>query len=273
MRVAAAQIDCELGEVAANLRKIDAFAERAKAGGAELVVFPELADTGYEMATIGAAAQTWNEGAVPELQAIARRLSLAIICGVSERTEKGIYNSQVMVAANGTIAGKYRKAHLFCAGPTNEEECFTAGESLSSASLAGFQLGLSICYDLRFPEVYRTLAIEHQANAFVVSSAWPYPRLEHLRLLATARAIENQSYLVLANRVGTDAAPTFCGSSMIIDPAGTILAAASPEGEELITAEMSPDLLRATRERMAIFAHRRPELYRKARPERDPAGG
>lgn len=267
MKVAAAQIVCTLGDVEANMRKIGAFAERAKAAGAELIVIPEVADTGYDMAVIRSAAQTWNAGAVPELQAIARRLSLAIICGVSERTEEGIYNSQVLVAADGTIAGTYRKAHLFCAGLTNEGECFTAGESLSSASFGGFQLGLSICYDLRFPEVYRTLAIEHQANAFVVSSAWPFPRLEHLRLLATARAIENQSYLVLANRVGTDGALTFCGSSMIIDPAGTILAAASPDGEELITAAMSPDLLRATRERMAVFAHRRPELYRKARPE------
>lgn len=273
MKVAAAQIDCELSEVATNLRKIGEFAERAKAAGAELVVFPEVADTGYEMATIREAAQTWEEGAVPALQALARRLSLALVCGVTERAGKAIYNSQVFVARNGTIAGWYRKAHLFAAGLTNEGECFTAGESLSSASFGEFQLGLSICYDLRFPEVYRTLALEHQANAFIVSSAWPFPRLEHLRLLAAARAVENQSYLVLANRVGTDGALTFCGSSMIIDPAGTILAAASLDREELIMADLSPEILRTARERMTIFAHRRPELYRKARAEPGPAGG
>lgn len=272
MKVAAAQIDCELGEVDANLRKIGAFAERAKAAGAELVVFPEVADTGYEMATIRAAAQTWDAGAVPELQAIARRLSLAIVCGVSERVEQAIYNSQVLVAADGTIAGRYRKAHLFCAGLTNEGDCFTAGESLSSARLGDFQLGLSICYDLRFPEVYRTLALEHAADAFVVSSAWPFPRSEHLRLLATARAVENQSYLLLANRVGTVGGLTFCGGSAIIDPAGKILAAGSADREELLIAELAPETVRATREWMPLFAHRRPELYRKARAESGPVG-
>lgn len=273
MKVAAAQIACVLGDVEANVRKIGAFSERAKAAGAELVVFPEVADTGYDMAVIRSTAQSWDAGAVPELQALARHLSLAIICGVSERVGKEIYNSQVLVASDGTVAGRYRKAHLFCAGLTNEGECFTAGDQLSSASLGGFQLGLSICYDLRFPEVYRTLALEHQADAFVVSSAWPFPRMEHLRLLATARAVENQSYLVLANRVGTEGVLTFGGSSAIIDPAGTVLAAAAPEREELITAELSPEILRATREQMTIFAHRRPELYRKGRPAPGPAGG
>lgn len=273
MKVAAAQMVCALGDVEANVRKIGEFAERAKAADAELVVFPEVADTGYDIAVIRATAQTWSEGAVPELQAIARRLSLDIVCGVSERVGEVIYNSQVLVDAAGTIAGSYRKAHLFAAGLANEGECFTPGESLSSARLGEFQLGLSICYDLRFPEVYRTLAIEHQANAFVVSSAWPFPRLEHLVLLATVRAVENQSYLVLANRVGTDERLTFCGSSMIIDPTGTVLAAASPDREELITADLSPEVLRATRERMTIFAHRRPELYRKIRSVPGPAAG
>lgn len=273
MKIAAAQIACVLGDLEANLRKIVAFAERAKAAGAELVVFPEMADTGYDMATITSIAQPWSAGAVPELQALARRLSLAIICGVAERTEEGIYNSQVMVAADGMIAGRYRKAHLFSTGRTNEAECFTAGDTLSSAPLGDFQLGFSICYDLRFPEVYRTLAIEHQTNTFIVSSAWPFPRLEHLRLLATTRAVENQSYLVLANRVGSDGPISFCGSSMIIDPSGSVLAAAAPEREQLITAELSPEVVGATREWMPIFAHRRPELYRKARPDRDSADG
>ena len=93
------------------------------------------------------------------------------------------------------------------------------------------------------------------------SSAWPFPRVEHLRILALARAIENQSYLILANRVGTDDGVTFCGTSAIIDPYGVIIASASADREELIQAEISDDVIKSVRSRMAVFAHRRSDLY------------
>jgi omega-amidase len=121
--------------------------------------------------------------------------------------------------------------------------------------------GLSICYDLRFPEIYRVLALEGRADTFIISSAWPTARRQHLRTLAAARAIENQSYVVLSNRVGTDNGVSFCGTSSIIDPCGAVLAEALNDNEELIEAEISSQTLAAVRERMPVFAHRRPELY------------
>jgi len=127
--------------------------------------------------------------------------------------------------------------------------------------MSQLNLGLSICYDLRFPEMCRALAVHHGVNTFVTSSAWPVVRAEHLRILAPARAIENQSYVILANRIGTDDGVTFCGSSVIIDPNGTILAAASTQGEELIAAKLSADVITSVRSRMAVFTHRRPDLY------------
>ncbi|MBA3961454.1 MAG: hypothetical protein H0X40_06085 [Chthoniobacterales bacterium] len=261
MKIAAAQIDCVPGEVATNLRKLEAFAERAKAAGADLVVFPEMADTGYVMPIILQSALPWSEGAVPALREIARRLQLAIICGVSERVKNAIYNAQVFIDAKGEIGGSYRKAHLFSAGTLDERECFAAGNEIRSYAFGDFRLGLSICYDLRFPEIYRELATAQRATVFVVSSAWPFPRAEHLRILTLARAIENQSYLVLANRVGTDDGATFCGGSAVFDPYGNVLGAGSSEGEELITAELSTEVLRTVRERMAVFTHRRGDLY------------
>lgn len=261
MKVAVAQIACALGDIAANVRKIAGCCERAKASGAELIVFPEMVDTGYSMPVIAQHAATWNAGAVPELTAIAKRLGLAIISGVSERDGDRIYNSQVFVNAKGEIVGKYRKTHLFTPAPIEEDKCFTCGDELGACTIGELRLGLSICYDLRFPEVYRRLATEDEANVLVISSAWPFPRVEHLRVLATARAIENQSYVVLANRVGTDAGTTFCGASAIIDPYGVVIAAASSDREELIVAEVSAELLRAVRERMPVFAHRRPQIY------------
>jgi omega-amidase len=263
MKIAAAQIACSLGDVGANVRKMRDFSARAREGGADLVVFPEVADTGYAMPVIQACATPWTEGAVPELQKIAKELSIAIICGVAEREGDSIYNSQVFTDANGKVIGSYRKTHLFTGVPIGEDECFMPGNDLKSFPFGGFRLGLSICYDLRFPEVYRTLAIEKAANVFILSSAWPFPRLGHFRVLASARAIENQSYMIVSNRVGTDEGVTCCGSSTIIDPYGVVLASASTDREELVLAEVSEEVISSVRNRMAVFTQRRPDVYAK----------
>jgi predicted amidohydrolase len=261
MKTAVAQISCTLGDVDANLQTIRTYTTRAKEGGAELIVFPEMSDTGYSMPVIQQHASSWNEGAVPELQKLAQTLSIMIICGVSERDADCIYNSQVVINTAGEIVGCYRKTHLFSPAPIEEHLCFAAGDCLTTTAVGGLTLGLTICYDLRFPEVYRRLAVEEKSIAFVISSAWPFPRVEHLRVLATARAIENQSYVILANRVGTDDGVTFCGTSAIIDPYGVTIAAASADREELLLADISEDLVASIRSRMRIFEHRRTELY------------
>ncbi len=262
MKIAAAQMACTLGDLAANARKMRDFAERAKAAGAELVVFPEMADTGYAMDVIREMAKPWNEGVVPELQETARTLAIGIISGVSERTGECIHNSQVVIDASGAIVAKYRKTHLFSPAPVEEDKCFAPGVELVSVAFGSLRLGLTICYDLRFPELYRALALEQGANVFIISSAWPFPRVEHQRVLATARAIENQSYVVLANRVGKDDGVPFCGSSALIDPYGVVVAAASADREELIVAEVAPEVIEQVRTRMAVLSHRRPDLYR-----------
>jgi predicted amidohydrolase len=261
MKIAAAQIACTLGNLNVNLTKVRDFCTRAKDSGVDLIVFPEMIDTGYSMPVIQAHAAAWSEGAVPELRQIAKALSLAIICGVSERDGALVYNSQVFIGSNGEIAGRYRKTHLFTAPPIEEHRCFTPGEELAQVTFAGMQFGLSICYDLRFPEVYRKLAAENNVNVFIISSAWPFPRVEHFRILASARAIENQSYVIAANRVGTDDGVSFCGSSAIVDPYGVTIASASADREELIQAEISGEVIDSVRKRMAVFAERRRDLY------------
>lgn len=261
MKIAAAQIACSPGEIGANLRKIRDFAVRAKKSGAELIVFPEMSDTGYSMPLIKKHASMWTEGAVPRLEQMAEELSIAIICGVSERDGDTIYNSQIFIEAGGEIMGSYRKTHLVTAAPLDERPVFTPGDKFVSCSARGFNFGLTICYDLRFPEVARKLAVEHHVNVLIISSAWPFPRIEHLRVLALARAMENQVYVVLANRVGTDDGVTLCGSSAIIDPYGAVLAGASADREELLLAEISEEALHFVRNRMKVFEHRRKDLY------------
>jgi len=261
MKIAAAQISCVSGEVSANLRKIRDFVSQAKKNGAELIVFPEMSDTGYSINAIQKHASSWNEGAVPRLEAIAQEFSIQVVCGVSEREDDRIYNSQVFIDATGNIAAKYRKTHLVAGVAMDERACFAPGEQFVSHASGNFKFGLTICYDLRFPEVCRRLAVEHGANVFLNSSAWPIVRVEHLRILALARAIENQGYLILANRVGVDDDVTLCGTSVIIDPYGVILAAASVDREEIIYADISKEIVDLVRNRMRVFEHRRKDLY------------
>ena len=261
MKIAAAQIACALGDVAANVAKMREFCTRAKKESAELIVFPEASDTGYSMPVISQFATSWTEGAVPALQEMAKEFSLTIVAGVSERDDNRVYNAQAFIDPHGEIVASYRKTHLFVLAPNDESTCYTPGDKFVSVPFAGFNFGLSICYDLRFPEVARALALEHDANVLLVSSAWPLPRVEHLRALSVARAIENQSYLVLANRTGIDAGVTCCGMSAIIDPSGMTLAAASGDREELLVADISAETIAAVRNKIPVFSHRRSDLY------------
>ena len=261
MKVAVAQISCSLGDPEANLLKVRHFSRRAKDTGAELIVFPEMIDTGYSMPVIRTHANHWNSGFVPELQETARELSIAIVSGVSERAGSSIYNSQVLIDSHGNILAKYRKTHLYAVAPVEEQTCFAPGDAFATIALGGLHFGFAICYDLRFPEMYRKLATKQKVSAFIVSSAWPFPRLEHFRILAMARAIENQSYVIASNRVGKDDDLWFCGSSAIIDPRGVVIAAASADREELIQADLSEELVLSVRSRVESFAHRRPDLY------------
>src|SRR5262245_7794871 len=261
MKVAVAQIACSLGDVEANLSKVRDFCRRAKEAGAKLIVFPEMTDTGYSMSVIQKHADHWKTGFVPSLQGTANELSMAVVSGVSERDGSSIYNSQILVDAKGDIAAKYRKTHLYAVAPVEEQNWFAPGDALASFALGDLRFGFSICYDLRFPELYRNLATEQNVGAFLISSAWPFPRDEHFRVLAQARAIENQSYMIASNRVGKDDGSWFCGNSGIIDPRGVVIAAASPDREELIYADVSIELVQSVRRRMQSLGHRRQHLY------------
>lgn len=262
MKVSVAQISCSLGDPKANLSKVQDFSRRAKDAGAELIVFPEMTDTGYSMPVIQKHADHWKTGFVARVQEIANQLSMAIVSGVSERDGSSIYNSQVLVDTKGNIVAKYRKTHLYAVAPVEEQTCFAPGNEFTTFSLGGLEFGFSICYDLRFPELYRKLATDQNVGAFVISSAWPFPRVEHFRTLAMARAIENQSYVIASNRVGKDDELWFCGSSVIIDPRGVVIAAASADRAELIHADLSQELVQSLRKRVNSLGHRRKDLYR-----------
>ncbi len=261
LRIAVVQIDCQVGDVDANCARMRGWAEQARHAGCDVAVFPEMADTGYVMDTITSRATSWDTGALPQLAAMASALDLHIICGLSERSDAGVHNAVAVIDSGGHVQAKYRKIHLFTGTPVHEECHLVPGTEACLTTVEGFRIGIMVCYDIRFPEMARALTL-NGADAIVVPSAFPFPRVRHWNTLLAARAIENQTYVVAANRVGTDADVTFCGSSRVIDPYGVVIASAPEIGETLISAELRHEVIRDTRESLRVFDDRVPSVYR-----------
>ena len=260
MKIAVAQIKCSLGDVSANIDQIASLSQKAKEKGSDVIVFPEMVDTGYEMSIIREKASSWDEAPFQSIQKIAAENGIHIICGISEKEGDNIFNSIAAFNPNGELLGKYRKAHLAAYPPLDEDSCISPGNSLEIIQIGDMKWGLMICYDLRFPEMSRSLVLKG-AEVLVLCSAWPFPRVTHWKTLTCARAIENQVYFIAANRVGTDGMVTFCGSSCIADPYGVIVASAAEDREALIVGEISKENLISVRNRMPIFLHRRKDIY------------
>jgi len=260
MKIGCAQIDCTIGDVAANMAKIREFAQRARAEGCELVVFPEMVDTTCDMEAARQHGAAWDRGAFVELQSIARETSLCIVCGMSERDGDRLYNAVAIVGPDGDLLARYRKTHLITTEPFSEDKVFAAGDALTMFTFGGMTFGVMVCYDLRFPEVARHYAT-HGAEAIVMPSAWPLSRIAHWRTLIAARAIENQLYLACANRSGIDGNVQFGGTSCVVDPWGEIVAAGGEADEALVVATIDGARVREVREYMPVFKHRRTDLY------------
>ncbi len=260
MKIALAQIDCSLGDVEANCEKISEYAEKATQQGCDVVVFPEMSDTGYAIPVILETASDWSGLPFTTLQQTASSLGIYIICGISEREGENIYNSIAVLSPKGELLGKYRKTHLFSPAPVHEDKCFVPGSSLTTLRIGNMTWGFSICYDLRFPELYRSLYLQG-AEVLVNCSAWPASRAMHWEALTRARAIENQAYLIGANRVGKDGGMPFCGRSCIIEPFGKYTASGSPGDEDLVIGEIDREKATSFREKIPVFKSRRGDIY------------
>lgn len=258
MKVAIGQVDCNTTNVEGNLNKISRISRECADQGVQLVVFPELVDTGYVMEDIELKSTSYESGLpLASLKEAARLNHVYIIAGITEKKDDKIFNSAAVVDPSGKLIANYRKIHLYT---PSGEDVFHSGEKLVTLTIDDFTLGLMICYDLRFPEMARSLAIRG-ADVLIVPTAWPFPRVEHWQLLTRVRALENQCYLIGANRVGRDGNFTLCGNSRIVDPHGVIVSSASEDLEEIITGELEKDKIDFVRNRMPVFDHRRPDIY------------
>jgi len=167
------------------------------------------------------------------------------------------FNTMALYSPEGRLAASYRKIHLFRL--MDEDQYLAAGTAGVMHELPWGCAGLAICYDLRFPELFRRYALEG-ARLLILPAAWPHPRRMHWRTLLRSRAIENQCFVAACNRVGTTNDVSFFGSAAVIDPWGETLIEGG-ETEALLTVRIDLETVEATRNKIPIFADRRPELY------------
>ena len=270
MRVALAQIRVERAAVDANRgRAIDAV-ERAADAGADLVVLPELFTVGYFAFDSYARSASGLDGEpLSALGAVAADRDVAVLAGSvvedlgqsaaagrSVPADSGLANTAVFIDRDGTQRAVYRKHHLFGYG-SEETDRLVRGERLPTVEFEGFTVGITTCYDLRFPELYRAL-LEEGVTLTLVPSAWPYPRVEHWEILPRARAVENHMYVLAANGVGEFETATLLGRSTVYDPWGTALASAGDE-PALVKADIDPEAVESVRAEVPTLDDRRPD--------------
>ena len=258
MKIALLQMEVREKAPEANTAHGLALLEQA-AGQADVLVLPEVWTTGYSLGKVKETAVSIDGPLCQKLQALAANTRTTIIAGSMAMARDGrVYNATPVWNADGELLTVYEKIHLFSL--YHEENIFAPGEQRALVPVEEWKIGLGICYDLRFPELFRTLAAEG-AECLVVPAEWPAVRGADWRLLVQARALENQAYLVAVNCVGNFKGAPFYGHSMLVGPDGTILAEAG-EQEEILLVELQQEVVREARRKMSVLQDRRPACYR-----------
>jgi len=267
VRAAAVQMDIRLGEVQANLLRVLELLEEAAGGGAQLVVFPECALSGYCFESLEEArAAAISAGHSEHLRRFAARCAELGVVGVLGFIEAGAgcFNSAIVAGEAPGSLFLYRKTHLPVLG---FDRFATPGNALGVAETSWGRLGVLICYDVRFPEAARVLALKG-ADVIALPTNWPVGAESSPDFLTRARAWENRVFLVAANRVGVERGRRFIGRSQIVAPGGEVLCEAGPDEEAILHADL--DLGQARRKRIVyepgaweldVIGGRRPDLY------------
>ena len=266
MLVGVAQIEPKLGERERNREVCLGRLEEAAAAGCSLLVLPECASSGYVFESFDEAAPHAEEIPGPftgALEEACRRLGVHCVAGMLERDGDRLRNTAVLVGPNGLV-GRYRKSHLPFLGV---DRFVAAGDELDVFETPLGRIGIEICYDLRFPELTRALALRG-ADVVAHPTNWPMAARSNADLLTRARAQENRIFLLTANRVGRERDGEFCGWSQICDVRGDRLAEAGETGEGVFLAEIDVEEARTKdivpvpgKYEMHLFGDRRPELY------------
>lgn len=263
MKVAVAQLTSTLDKTQ-NLQKAVAYVEKAKAAGADFVIFPEMysaAATPKSGVRPSEVAEPLDGPFVSRLAQAARENGIYVVCGVYESIEGDpdrAYNTTVFFNRSGELIKSYRKTHLYDAFSYIESDYISAGDSPYEIVETEFgKIGLIVCYEVRFPEIARQYALQGADMLFVPAGWVAGPMKEdHWETLVRTRAIENTMFVCAADQVGN----IFAGRSMIVDPMGVVVASAGEE-ETLLVAELDLERIQRVRGKLPSVANRRPELY------------
>ena len=269
MRAAAIQLN-STNDKARNLELAGRLVRDAARDGAELVVLPEKWNLLGAATELEAGAEELEDGAsIGAAREWARELGIHLVAGsIAERVAgaERLFNTSALIDPSGRLAAVYRKIHMFdveVGGVTyRESEHEQPGEEIVTASAGAVEVGLSVCYDLRFPELYRILAVRG-ARLITVPSAFTLATgRDHWEVLVRARAIENQAFLIAPDQVG-EAPPHYSsyGRSMIVDPWGVVLAQAA-DHQCFVAADLDLERQEQIRESLPSLANRRPQAYR-----------
>jgi predicted amidohydrolase len=254
---------------ATNVARAAELAEEAAASGARLVALPEYLqyrgpDAGYR-ASARAIPGEWTE----PFSEVARRQGCWILAGSLAETSDDParpFNTSALIGPDGAVRTRYRKLHLFDVavdhGPVDVESARVRGGSEAVvADVDGVRLGMTICYDLRFPELYRTLALAGAEVLAVPSNFTERTGRDHWEILLRARAIENGAWVIAPSQTGGPPGQPAYGRSMVVDPWGTVVAQAS-DGEAIVHATIDTARVESVRRQIPALANRRPEAYR-----------
>jgi deaminated glutathione amidase len=254
-----------------NLEIADGLVRHAARDGAELVVLPEKFNVLGSPEDLHAGAEPVPGPTTDWAAGLCRELGVWLVAGsIVERVEGDakLRNTSVLISPDGDIRATYRKIHMFdveVGGITyRESDAESPGDEVVVADAGGLELGMAVCYDLRFPELFRVLAVDG-ARILTVPAAFTVPTTrDHWEPFVRARAIENQAFVIAANQIGEHPPSHRSGGrSMIVDPWGIVLAAA-PDSEGVITADLDLEAQAAIRRRLPSLANRRPTAYRRA---------
>jgi predicted amidohydrolase len=268
MRVAAVQLNSGQDK-ARNLEAAARLVAEAADAGAELIALPEKWNALAAGDALDAAGEPLDGPSIEAARDWAREREVHLLAGsIAERPEDAerLYNTSALIAPDGELVAVYRKIHLFDVDvggvAYRESDRERAGEELVVVPVGELEVGLTVCYDLRFPELYRILAVRGARLLTVPSAFTAATGRDHWEVLLRARAIENQAFVLAPNQVG-EAPPHYSswGHSMIVDPWGTVLAEA-PDGECFVVGDLDLERQRRIRDELPSLASRRPDAYR-----------
>jgi len=260
VRVCSAQIASTWEEPHRTLVRAETFIRHAADCGAKLVCFPEQFATGWDPCP-HKNIQDIHGSIVSALQGYAKEYRIGIIGSFREAHDPLPKNTAIVIGRDGRILASYAKMHLFSL--CHEHEGTTSGTDLGIFTFDSLTCGIAICYDLRFPELFRMYA-QKGVHAVFVPAAWPHHRIRHWELFITARAAENQMYVLGVNTTGNTPVDTYTGASMTADPQGTIISRAG-EAEHLLFSDIDPGEVERIRRAFPVQQDRRDALYHSLR--------